>query len=84
MKANIDTPTRTKRGQLSDPAPRYGDFHTISRDYNIRRSLAYSLLDVMGGPVASVLIKKPGAARGKRLISLASLDAYLAGLEGAK
>jgi hypothetical protein len=47
----------------------------VSRVYPISRALTYHLLN--RGEIKSVLIHKPGSIRGIRLVSVASIEAYL-------
>lgn len=48
----------------------------------ISRSLLYDYLDIRGGPIASIEIRKKGYLRGKRLVSLEELDKFIEGQSG--
>jgi hypothetical protein len=76
-KTAIEKPTRPKRARLADPQPEWGDLHFIERNYSLRKTLIYQILP----QVESVLLKRPGATRGKRLVNLASLRRFLASQE---
>ena len=80
MDTEIGKIGRPKRGRLQDPVAEYVDFVGLEQRFNIRRTLAYDLIHA--GKIKSVVIKKPGRTRGRRLISLASLRSYLTSLEG--
>jgi hypothetical protein len=69
---------RPRRGRLQDPPAEYVDLSGLEQRFNIRRTLAYQL--IKEGKIRSIIIQKPGTARGRRLIDLASLRAYLASL----
>ena len=50
----------------------------VPRRYPFSRSLLYELL--AAGKIESILMRKPGGARGIRLVSVASIENYLARL----
>jgi hypothetical protein len=50
----------------------------VPRRYPFSRSLLYELL--AAGKIESILMRKPGGVRGIRLVSVASIEAYLARL----
>ena len=52
---------------------------TVEQLFGIKETALYELIRTRA--VRSILMKKPGRARGKRLVSLASLREYLSKLE---
>ena len=68
-----------RRPRIASPLPEWGDVRTVERLFSIKETALYGLL--RAGKIKSVLIRKPGRARGKRLISLYSLRQYLSKLE---
>jgi hypothetical protein len=68
-----------KRPRIASPAPEWSDIRGLERLFGIKETAAYELIRARA--FRSILMKKPGKARGKRLVSLASVREYLAGLE---
>lgn len=64
------------QGPLADLAYLRPD--QVPRRYPFSKALVYHLLN--SGDIKSILIHKPGSVRGIRLISVASIEAYLARL----
>lgn len=52
-----------------------------ARYLGISRSLLYTYLDINGGPIRTKLLKRRGGIRGRRLICVDSLNAFLNQLE---
>ena len=80
-KTLIDDPKHkaAKRPRISSPSVEWCDVRTVQALFGIRESALYELL--RAGAIKSILMRKPGRARGKRLISAPSLRKYLASLE---
>lgn len=62
-------------------SPRAFSPKDAARYLGISRSLLYTYLDINGGPIRTKLLKRRGGLRGRRLISIDSLDAFLNQLE---
>ena len=62
-------------GSVTSVEPEFVDIPDAIRFSSLGRTRLYE--EVSSGRIKSVLLRKPGAARGRRLIHLASLRAYL-------
>lgn len=63
---------------LTDPAPRWLRVSAAVKYSGISRSLLYELLQ--SGKIESRVLRKRGALRGIRLVSVASIDTFIEGL----
>jgi len=69
----------TAVADFSRQKPKYGDFRYVEQHYGVTKGVLYPLFQ--DGRVKSIVIQNAGTSRGKRLINLESLEAYLESLE---
>src|SRR5438552_18948022 len=60
--------------------PEFCDFEGLRARYGIRRSTAYNL--IADGSIRSVVLRRRGTIKGRRLIDLSSVKLFLAELPG--
>jgi hypothetical protein len=72
---NSLTTKGVQAGSVSTAEPEFVDVQNAVRFSSIGRTSLYGLLK--DGQIKSISLRKTGCARGKRLIHLASLRAYL-------
>jgi hypothetical protein len=84
FKAPIDDSKHkgARRPRIAPNEPEWCDIRGLEKLFGIRETMAYQLIRARA--FRSILMKRPGRARGKRLVSLASVREFLAGLEGGK
>ena len=61
-------------------APEFTDFAGLKSGWSINRTLAYEL--IAEGKIHSVVLRRDGLVRGKRLISVESVRQYIRSLDG--
>jgi hypothetical protein len=66
---------QSKRGHLPDPPIERGGVSLAMRQFNLGKTFLYQLL--AEGKVRTMLLKREGRVRGKRMIDLGSLRAFL-------
>ena len=68
-----------RRPRIASPQAEWAGVRTVEQLFGIKETALYEL--IRRRAVKSILMKKPGRARGKRLVSLASLRDYISKLE---
>jgi hypothetical protein len=81
MKALIDDSKHkaARRPRISPPLAEWADVRGVEKLFGIKETSLYQL--IREGKVRSILIKKQGKARGKRLVSLDSIRQLLSSME---
>ena len=75
MRDRSNTTAGVHAGTVTSVEPEFVDVDNGVRFSGLGKTRFYE--DMMEGKFRSILIRKPGAARGRRLVHLASLRAYL-------
>jgi hypothetical protein len=76
---NDSTHKAARRPRIASPLAEWAGVQTVEQLFGIKETALYELIRERA--IRSILMKKPGRARGKRLVSLASVRDYLANLE---